>query len=321
MKGIDYFGLQVDIGESDELFDLMESEREAGGEEAAWASFGRLVILLSAIYRQGFALKVTKGNTRRLALETGLDAGGLTDFVGRCIDAGWFDRGLWDSEHVLTSHGIQKRWVAAKVGRSKRKPSIEAADAGYWLLPFDEISITGPGAAQVRRNAAQVRRGAAQSAAKEEEEIEEEIEEEEEDGNVRGAGAAQPFPTQSSSSSSSSSGFPQDVTGDGEPLGCLNQRVTGGTVFMDLDGDPHETQLLALRASFIRATGTPGMAAWRSFAEQMAAECPRNCRAGPDECRNCFGLLMGALAKFDPAKARTPVPIARKILRDERRQM
>lgn len=334
MTGIRYYPVDVDIIESDEFFELLALMEEEGDRDAAWAAFGRLNALLSMIYRTGFALRLTRGRSKRIARDLDLDMHGLEHFVGLCVRAGWFDRRLWERSRALTSKGIQARWI--KTFNRRKKPELSDEDRELWLLDGDcqdcndelpetarEVAKTSPNwqpesdpaSADVAKNAG-IGTGDCQSwpldKIRREEIRRDEMREEE----TRERGVVSHHRSSDSVEGPAQTG-PQDADG---PLACMAAHPAGPQqVFCDVKGGAHRTMLDALKASYTATTGNPAKGpAWDTYARGVASTCPPACKAGPEQCRECFLICMEALEKFDPARGRNPIGLTKKILRDER---
>lgn len=130
-SGIDYFTLDCQL---DEKFELIEAEFGLKG-------FAVIVKLLQRIYAMGgYYCEWTKEIELLFSSRIGLkctDDG--CNFVSQIVNAsikrGIFSRELFDKYHILTSHGIQVRYLKAAGRRIKvemKKP--------YLLLKCEEIS-------------------------------------------------------------------------------------------------------------------------------------------------------------------------------------
>lgn len=115
-SGLDYFPLDVCL---DEKFELIEAEFGLTG-------FAVVVKLLQRIYgQQGYYCEWTNEVALLFGKSLGLNAKGaepggnvVSEIVTASIKRGIFDKTLFDKYHILTSHGIQKRYFEA-VNRRK----------------------------------------------------------------------------------------------------------------------------------------------------------------------------------------------------------
>lgn len=138
--GIDYFCIETDIKDDDKVFALRYHYATAGGGYdlgAGYAAFGRLVDVLADIYREGFAAEMNLPRRIRLSQQLGLSPDEFDGFIGECVNAGLFDRRLWEDHQVLTSRGIQRRYYIVANRRTGAIPESQKR----WLLPDDD----GPG--------------------------------------------------------------------------------------------------------------------------------------------------------------------------------
>lgn len=107
-KGLEYFPLDVDI-DSDEKVDYVLARH---GFEA----FGILVKILMEIYRQGYYMMWTERQQYLLSKRVNVDVMYAKTVVSAYINEGFFNRNLYEKYEILTSHGIQTRYLQA-VGR------------------------------------------------------------------------------------------------------------------------------------------------------------------------------------------------------------
>ncbi len=107
-KGLEYFPLDVDI-DSDEKVDYVLARH---GFEA----FGILVKILMEIYRQGYYMMWTERQQYLLSKRVNVDVMYAKTVVSAYINEGFFSRNLYEKYEILTSHGIQTRYLQA-VGR------------------------------------------------------------------------------------------------------------------------------------------------------------------------------------------------------------
>lgn len=302
MMGIDYFSLATDMRDDDKVFDLMY--RYGNGADgydhgAAYAAFGRLIDLLSTIYRDGFCLIVSNQTKLRLSQQMGMSVDDFTAFLETCVEVGLFDAGLWESDGVLTSRGIQKRYFTAT---KRRIGSIPKALEAYILRDDDDEAPQDddenatpcghdadmmPTPCAHDENTVQANKGKGKGKGKEEEEKEE-------------------------ISSSSKNSNREKTKQHPYPLSCMGLTREGVT-FDDINGDHHDSPWDALTRSHLIATNGQSI---ESFAAAMSAHCPASCDEDIGQVRQCFGMMMKALERFDPVKGISPVPLALTIIKD-----
>lgn len=120
--GLDYFPFDVDFF-SDEKIVAISGEFGIKGEITA-------IKLLCAIYRNGYFIEWSEMLKFKLLKELpGVNANLLEDIIARLVKWGFFNKHLFDSEGVLTSKGIQRRYQAI-CAKMHRKNVIQL----HWLL-------------------------------------------------------------------------------------------------------------------------------------------------------------------------------------------
>lgn len=127
-KGLDYFSFDVDFFSDDKIL-FISSRFGLIGEIIA-------IRLLTRIYRNGYYIHWSEDTALLFAKFVGdgqASHGLVNDIVYELVKRGFFDKSIFDRFGVLTSHGIQKRYVDA----CKRRKSIEIAEQ-YLLLGKDE---------------------------------------------------------------------------------------------------------------------------------------------------------------------------------------
>lgn len=116
-EGLDYFPMDIDFFDDPKILMAEDKFGVKGGYIA--------VRLLGWVYRNGyylswddttalvFAKRVSNGITHEL----------VRDVVNLLVERGFFDKAIFNSRSVLTSNGIQKRWVDI-IQKCKRKAHI-----------------------------------------------------------------------------------------------------------------------------------------------------------------------------------------------------
>lgn len=108
-KGIPYFPLDCQL---DDKFALIEAEFGVKG-------FAVIVKLLQKIYgQQGYYCEFTNEIALLFSREIGLGCNVVSEIVSAAIKRGIFDKEMFEEYHILTSVGIQKRYLDA-VSRRK----------------------------------------------------------------------------------------------------------------------------------------------------------------------------------------------------------
>ena len=102
-SGLDYFSFDVDFFE-DEKITAIFVEYGIKGEIIA-------IRLLCAIYRNGYYAKWDTPLKMKIAKSSGLEPDLIDEIVNRLVNWDFFDKTLFDTAGILTSRGIQKRYV------------------------------------------------------------------------------------------------------------------------------------------------------------------------------------------------------------------
>lgn len=128
-NGIQYFPLDVDIFDDPKVIPAICQF----GEDAE-----RVVMrLLFALYREGYCIEYNDALKFALAMRTRKDPQYIDQVIMSLVKYNFFDKDLFNQYNVLTSKGIQKRWIQAT-----RKRSRKGFDYKCWLLPkFGEQPI------------------------------------------------------------------------------------------------------------------------------------------------------------------------------------
>ena len=126
--GLDYFPFDVDFFE-DEKTVCIAGEFGIKGEITA-------VKLLCAVYRNGYFIEWNdKMKMKMLRSLPGVSTELFDQILNRLVRWGFFDKNLFDSVRVLTSHGIQKRFFEA----AKRRKTDEKLP--YLLIDADDNGV------------------------------------------------------------------------------------------------------------------------------------------------------------------------------------
>ncbi|MGN0489419.1 MAG: DUF4373 domain-containing protein [Ruminococcus sp.] len=123
--GLDYFPLDVEL---DENIKLIEAEFGLKG-------FAIIVKIYSKIYKYlGYYGEFDQKKTLLFAKDVCADVSLVNEIIGRALEYGIFDKGLYDNYKVLTSRGIQKRYIEI----ISRRKNISLKNE-YLLIPRDAI--------------------------------------------------------------------------------------------------------------------------------------------------------------------------------------
>lgn len=128
-EGLDYFPLDVDIDQDDKIA-MIEALHGAEG-------FAVVIKLLMKIYKEGYVYEWTKREQVLFARRVNVDINSVETIVNDCINEGLFNKNLYEQYNVLTSKGIQSRYLEAV----KRRKEV-SFNAKYFLIT-DVKSIVG----------------------------------------------------------------------------------------------------------------------------------------------------------------------------------
>lgn len=108
--GLDYFPLDVDI---DDKIELIEAKHGLTG-------FAIVIKLWQRIYKNGYYIEWEHDKELLFARRLNVGVNELNEVVNSCLHWNLFDYGLHEKYKILTSSGIQKRYITA-CAQSKRK--------------------------------------------------------------------------------------------------------------------------------------------------------------------------------------------------------
>ena len=129
--GLTWFRMDVDIFQDIKVRKLI---RRQGGK-----AFTVYALLLGDIYRNGYYMRWDTELPFIISEQTGYDEVYIQEVIKSCLSLGLFSEKLFNTEGVLTSRGIQTRYLDA-LNYMKRKAEIEE----YSLLSdedYDENSV------------------------------------------------------------------------------------------------------------------------------------------------------------------------------------
>lgn len=131
-QGIDYAGWSVNIFDGDTKIDkLLDAQ--------GWIGFSIYFYLCQMAYKfDGYFYRwcFDDSSTTARRMGGGLRAKTVEETVRYCLRIGLFDQRLFDEWNILTSKGIQRRYLAAIQGRR-----VKSVIEDYWLL--EKNSETG----------------------------------------------------------------------------------------------------------------------------------------------------------------------------------
>lgn len=109
--GLRYFPIDVDMFEDPKVA-LISAEFGAKGEAI-------LIRLLCAIYRNGYYLEYNKDESLLIGKRVGLEGALIDEVVNGLVRRSFFDKRVFDLFGVLTSNGIQERFIEGTGRRQK----------------------------------------------------------------------------------------------------------------------------------------------------------------------------------------------------------
>lgn len=110
-EGLDYFPLDVDTDQDDKIA-LIEAKYGMTG-------FAVVIKLFMKIYKEGYFYKWGEKEHLLFSSRVNVDINTVSDIVNDCIKWGLFNQNIYESEKILTSEGIQKRYMDAVTRRKE----------------------------------------------------------------------------------------------------------------------------------------------------------------------------------------------------------
>jgi len=126
-EGLDYFPLDVDIDQDDKV-QLIEARFGITG-------FAIVIKLFMKIYKEGYYYEWTEKEQLLFSKRINVDINQVNDVINECLKWGLFDQKLYKKYSILTSKGIQRRYMEA-VRRRKQVQIIKE----YFLLDQSDYS-------------------------------------------------------------------------------------------------------------------------------------------------------------------------------------
>lgn len=112
-EGLDYFPLDTDADQDDKLY-YIEAKYGLVG-------FALVIKLLMKIYNNSYYKLWGEKETIIFAKQTSADINVINNLINDCINESFFNKNLYEKYHILTSSGIQKRYLKA----CERRTSVE----------------------------------------------------------------------------------------------------------------------------------------------------------------------------------------------------
>lgn len=126
-EGLDYFPLDVDIDQDDKIA-LIEAQHGIVG-------FGIVIKLFMKIYKNSYFYEWTEKEQLLFSRAVNVDINSINVIINDCLKWGIFSKEIYDKHRILTSRGIQRRYLEATTRRKK-----VVLEGKYLLL--DEETLT-----------------------------------------------------------------------------------------------------------------------------------------------------------------------------------
>ena len=110
-NGLDYFPLDVDIDQDDKIA-LIEAQHGTIG-------FAIVIKLLMKIYKNSYFYEWTEKEQLLFSKRINVDINSINVVINDCIKWGLFDGNLLETKNILTSKGVQARYLEAVGRRTK----------------------------------------------------------------------------------------------------------------------------------------------------------------------------------------------------------
>ncbi|MBU3195685.1 DUF4373 domain-containing protein [Clostridium algidicarnis] len=127
-NGLDYFPLDVDIDQDDKVA-LIEAQHGITG-------FAIVIKLLMKIYKNSYFYEWTEKEQLLFSKRVNVDINQVNVVINDCVKWGLFEDNLLKTHKILTSKGIQRRYLEAVGRRQKVEMSKE-----YLLLDKDIVNV------------------------------------------------------------------------------------------------------------------------------------------------------------------------------------
>lgn len=126
--GLDYFSLDVNL---DDKVELMEAE-------CGLAGFAVLIKLWQKIYSEGYYIDWQEDHSILFSRKINAELTLVNSVITSCFNRGIFDKGLYEKYKILTSKGIQKRYLLTY---KQLKRSYIPMDERYLLINSELTSV------------------------------------------------------------------------------------------------------------------------------------------------------------------------------------
>ena len=126
-EGLDYFPLDVDMDQDDKIA-LIEARYGLVG-------FGVVIRLFMKIYKNSYFYEWAEKEQLLFARRVNVDINVINEIINDCLKWGIFDKSIYEKHKVLTSRGIQRRYLKAVDRRQRVQIS-----STYLLLDDEEVN-------------------------------------------------------------------------------------------------------------------------------------------------------------------------------------
>lgn len=126
-EGLDYFPLDVDMDQDDKIA-LIEARYGLVG-------FGVVIRLFMKIYKNSYFYEWTEKEQLLFARRVNVDINVINEIINDCLKWGIFDESIYEKHKVLTSRGIQRRYLKA----ADRRQRVQI-NSTYLLLDDEEVN-------------------------------------------------------------------------------------------------------------------------------------------------------------------------------------
>ncbi len=126
-EGLDYFPLDVDMDQDDKIA-LIEARYGLVG-------FGVVIRLFMKIYKNSYFYEWAEKEQLLFAKRVNVDINVINEIINDCLKWGIFDKSIYEKHKVLTSRGIQRRYLKAVDRRQRVQIS-----STYLLLDDEEVN-------------------------------------------------------------------------------------------------------------------------------------------------------------------------------------
>lgn len=127
-EGLEYFPLDCDIDQDDKIT-LIEAQHGLIG-------FGIAIKLLMKIYNNSYFYEWTEKEQLLFSKRVNVDINSVNVIINDLVKWGFFNKELFETQKILTSKGIQKRYLMA-VGRRQKVKILK----NYLLLDDETVNV------------------------------------------------------------------------------------------------------------------------------------------------------------------------------------